>query len=86
MPTNSATLNSDSSTDPTASVRLPERHSARAATAPITTPGSTNFVPSHGSAPSNAKQPKAARQPGRASSRMASSAAPASTAPALSSG
>jgi hypothetical protein len=86
MPIMSATLNSDSSTAPTASVRLRARQSVRAANTPITSPGSANFVPSHGSMPSRAKQPKAGRQPGRSSSRSASSAAPASAAPALSSG
>jgi hypothetical protein len=86
MPTISATLNSDSSTAPTASVRLRARQRERAANTPITSPGSANLVPSHGSIPSRAKQPKAGRQPGRSSSRSASSAAPASAAPALSSG
>jgi hypothetical protein len=86
MPTISATLKRDSSTAPTARVRLRERHSVRAAKTPITSPGSTNFVPSHGSVPSSAKHPNAARQPGRSSRRSASSAAPASTAPAVSSG
>jgi hypothetical protein len=86
MPTISATLNSDSSTAPTASVRRRARHSERAANTPITSPGRANFGPSQGSAPSSAKQPKAGRQPGRRSSRSASSAAPASAAPALSSG
>jgi hypothetical protein len=86
MPTISATLKSDSSTAPTASVRLRARHRVRAANTPITRPGRANLVPSHGSAPSRAKQPKAERRPGRSSSRTASSAAPASAAPALSSG
>jgi hypothetical protein len=86
MPTISATLNSDSSTAPTASVRVRARHSVRVANTPITRPGSANFVPIHGSIPSRAKQPKAARQPGRSSSCRASSAAPASAAPAVSSG
>jgi len=86
MPTISATLNSESSTAPTASVRLRARHSVRAAKTPITRPGSANLVPSQGSMPSSAKQPKAARQPGCSSSCRASSAAPASAAPAVSSG
>jgi hypothetical protein len=86
MPTISATLNSDSSTAPTASVRLRARHKVRAANPPITSPGSANLVPSHGSTPSSAKQPKAARQPGRSSRRRASSAAPLSAAPAVNSG
>jgi hypothetical protein len=86
MPTISATLNSDSSTAPTASVRRRARHSVRAANTPITRPGRANLVPSHGSTPSRAKQPKAARRLGRSSSCRASSAAPASAAPAVSSG
>ena len=86
MPTISATLKSDSSTAPTARVRLRARHSERAANTPITSPGRANLVPSQGSMPSRAKQPKAGRQPGRSSSFRASSAAPASAAPALSSG
>ena len=86
MPIIRATLKSDSSTAPTASVRLRPRHSVRAANTPITSPGRANLVPSHGSAPSRAKQPKAERQPGRSPSRSASSAAPVSAAPALSSG
>jgi hypothetical protein len=86
MPTIRATLNSDSSTDPTASVRLRACHSERAANTPITRPGRANLVPSQGSMPSSAKQPKAERQPGRWSSRRASRAAPASAAPAVSSG
>jgi hypothetical protein len=86
MPTISATLNRDSSTAPTARVRRRARHSVRAANTPITSPGSANLVPSHGSAPSRAKQPKAERQPGRSWSRTACSAAPASAAPAVSSG
>jgi hypothetical protein len=86
IPTISATLNSDSSTAPTASVRLRARQRLCAANAPITRPGSANLVPSQGTAPSSAKQPKAGRQPGRSSRRRANSAAPASAAPALSSG
>ena len=85
-PTISATLNSDSSTAPTASVRRRARHSVRAANTPITSPGSAYLVPSQGSTPSRAKQPKAERQPGRSSSRSASSVAPAKAAPAVSSG
>jgi hypothetical protein len=85
-PTISAMLNSDSSTAPTASVRLRARHRERAANTPITSPGRANLVPSHGSTPSRPKQPKAARQPGRPWSRRARSAAPARAAPALSSG
>ena len=86
MPTHSATLNSDTSTAPIVSVRLRERHSARAASTPITAPAGTKRTPSQGSVPSSAKQPNAGRQLGRSSSWRASSAAPASTAPAVSSG
>ncbi len=86
MPIISATLKSDSSTAPIASVRLRARQRERAANTPITSPGRANLVPSQGSMPSRAKQPKAARQSGRSSSLRASSAAPASAAPAVSSG
>jgi hypothetical protein len=82
----SARLKSDTSTEPTASVRLRARHMVRAANTPITTPGRTNLVPSHGSVPRRKKQPNAERQPGLASSRSASSAAPARAAPALAAG
>jgi hypothetical protein len=86
MPIIRATLNSDSSTAPTARVRLRARHSERAANTPMTRPGRANLTPSQGSMPSRAKHPKASRPRGRSSSFRASSAAPASAAPALSSG
>lgn len=86
MATKSATLNSATSTDPTASVPRRARRSERTASAPIISPASTNLVPSHGSAPSRTKQANASRRRTRSDSRSASSAAPASAAPALSSG
>jgi len=84
--TYSATLNSDSSTAPMASVRRCARHSPRAAAKPTTSPASANFVLSHGRTPSRAKHTKASRRDGLASSRRLSSADAARIAPAASSG
>jgi hypothetical protein len=81
-----ATENSDSSTAPTASVRRRARQIERAANTPITTPASTNLVPSQGSVPSRRKHSDASRHVTRVSSRTASRAAPASALAAASSG
>ena len=67
-------------------MRWRARHIVRAAKTPITIPGTTNFVPSHGSVPSSRKQPAASGRVIRSWSRSAHNAAPANAVAAANSG